>query len=162
MDAHLAEDQAFIYYDNKVTGTNNDPYIGEIVMVRNKTGEEDVTKYLSYDAILHFMSKGCESRQPLLKKDVMKARDIMVNIWKKATGGESDDDKIVWIEPGASFWMFSEKRSYVLGDFMSLGPKELRVCCGDPNLDEAVPYMKFWDIIFNDHSYEVYAQYWLQ
>lgn len=159
---HITPNVAFIYYDNKLTGTVDDPYADEIVMVRSRKGDEDVTMYLTYDAILHFMSRGCESGQLLLKKDVMKARDIMLNIWRKATGGQSEDDKLIWMEPPYDFWMFPQPKSYVIDDLMSRGPKKMRVCCDDPNLDDDARNATFWDIVFNDDSYELYAQYWLR
>jgi hypothetical protein len=159
---------AHLHFESNLTGTANDPFADEVVILsyknKNLDRNENITQCLSYDKILSFMSKGCDSGQVLLRKDVIKARNIMLDIWKRATGGqnESKDEgwTIIWKEPGN--WMFPfDTKIKVLSDLMSPGPKILKICCSDPNLDDKSKELLFWDIVFNDHCYDVFAQCWL-
>lgn len=155
---------AHIHFNSNLTGSTNDPFVDEVVIISYGNRNENITQCLSYDNILKFMSKGCDSGELLLRKDVVKARNIMLEIWKRATGGQNEpveDWAMIWKEPVAGGWMFPQPKALVLPDLMRSGPKILRICCSDPNLDDKSKEIRFWDIVFNDNSYEIFAQQWL-
>jgi hypothetical protein len=79
----MNKDIAHIHHDQFLTGTLDDPFKDERVIVKNRDTEEDVSKYLSYDCILKFMKIDSESDKPLMKSDIIKARNVMKNIWIK-------------------------------------------------------------------------------
>lgn len=158
---------AYIHFKSDLTGTTNDPFIDEVVTLSYKSRvgdhDEDATQALSYDKILKFMSKGCSSGEPLLRKDIVKARNIMIDIWKRATGGQDESEygwTMIWKEAGGWTRHYDTKCEF-LSSVMKIGPKILRICCNDPNLNDKSTEIPFWDIVFNDNSYEVFSQHWL-
>lgn len=137
-------DIAHIHFNSNLTGTTNDPFIDEVVIIsykhQNVDRNENITQCLSYNNILKFMSKGCDAGELLLRKDVVKARNIMLDIWKRATGGQNESKSegwtMIWKENGKWMFPFNTKID-VLSDLMSHGPKILKICCSDdPNSDD--------------------------
>jgi hypothetical protein len=154
-------DIASIRIDKNLTGTRNDPFPNEVVIVSYERRTEDVTEYLTYDNILKFMNKELESGKPLFKKDIVKARNVMVAVWKGATEVLYDSDlRVVWKEPNVD-WQFKDTKSAIFSELMARGPKGFKICCNDPNLDSKATEHTFWDIVFNDSVYEIFARYWL-
>ena len=121
-------DIASIRIDKNLTGTRNDPFIDEIIVVSNNKKQEDVTLYLSYDNILSFMKIDQEPGKPLFKKDIIKSRNIMVAIWKGATEVLYDLDlRVVWKEPKVE-WVFKDTKTTILSEVMQKGPKGFKIC----------------------------------
>jgi hypothetical protein len=155
---------AHLHFDLNVTGTNADPFANEVITISDGVLNEDVTEHLSYDKILSFMSKGCESEEPLLRKDVIKAREIMIAIWRKATGGQQTmairaNTVRIYREIGKS-WIINKSR--LISDYMDHGPKILKIrCINDHYLDDETMNISFWNIVFDDRSYEIFTNHWL-
>lgn len=155
---------AHLHFDLKLTGTIGDPVADEIIIMFDGFENRDVTEHLSYDKILTFMAKGCDSEEPLLRKDVIKARNIMINIWKKTTGVQ-----LIYILGLQTWraWMEQEKWVYQIVDkveslveSIDRGPKNFKICCSD-DVDDQSKDILFWNSVFDDHCYETYANYWL-
>lgn len=158
---------AHLHFNLNLTGTIADPCANETVSISEGVRTIDVTEYLSYDKILEFMGKGCASEEPLLRKDVVRAREIMIAIWKETTGVQQEDvfranTLTIWKTQGET--MLGGKISF-FSNQMLRGPKIFKIICynflRDDQHDDSKEFT-FWDIVFNKNNcYEVFANHWL-